>query len=250
LQDFNPNLTIKMQLFYYPEIKGDLFALDKTESAHCVRVLRLSVNDIIYLTNGKGRMYKACIVNPDRKECTVRIIELTEVPKEREYNLHIAIAPTKNMERFEWFIEKSTEIGIDRIIPLLCNNSERRVIKEERLVKVMVAAMKQSLKAWLPEMSPLTTFSELVQQQFSGYRFIATGSEPVENHLGRLYGKGSDAIVLIGPEGDFQQDEMDLAFRNGFKPVSLGKSRLRTETAGMVACHSINFINSLRGTGL
>jgi 16S rRNA (uracil1498-N3)-methyltransferase len=239
-----------MHLFYYPEIKGESFVLNKTESSHCVRVLRLSENDIIYLTNGKGSIYKACIVKPGKNECVLRILDVTEVQKERDYSLQIAIAPTKNIERFEWFIEKSIEIGVDRIIPLVCKNSERRIIKEERLIKVMVAAMKQSLKAWLPEIDQLTTFPELVQQQFSGNRFIATGSEPPENHLGRMYDKGSDVLILIGPEGDFQLNEMELAIRNRFKPVSLGKSRLRTETAGLVACHSINFINSFQDNDL
>jgi 16S rRNA (uracil1498-N3)-methyltransferase len=233
-----------MHLFYYPEIKGESFILNKTESSHCVRVLRLSANDIIFLTNGKGKLYKACIVKPDKNECVLKIIDVTEVPKERDYRLQIAIAPTKNMDRFEWFIEKATEIGIDRITPLLCKNSERKVIKEERLIKVMVAAMKQSLKAWLPVIDPLTPFSELVTRGFSGKRFIATGSEPAANNLGRLYGQGSDALILIGPEGDFQENEMSLAIRNSFKPVSLGNSRLRTETAGLVACQSVNFINS------
>jgi 16S rRNA (uracil1498-N3)-methyltransferase len=246
----NSKIAIIMHLFYYPEVKGESFVLNKTESSHCVRVLRLSANDIIYLTNGKGKLFKACIVKPDKNECELKIIDITEVPKERDYSLQIALAPTKNMERFEWFIEKSTEIGIDRIIPLLCKNSERRVIKEERLIKVLVAAMKQSLKAWLPVIDPLTPFSKLVNRQFSGHRFIATGSEPAANHLGRLYDKGSDALILIGPEGDFQENEMSLAIRNSFKPVSLGGSRLRTETAGLVACHSINFINSPDGNDL
>jgi 16S rRNA (uracil1498-N3)-methyltransferase len=241
---YNSKLTIIMHLFYYPEIKGDSFILNKEESSHCVRVLRLSANDTIHLTNGKGKLYKACIIKPGKHECILSIMEVTEIPKERNYNLSIAIAPTKNIERFEWFIEKSTEIGVDRIIPLLCKNSERKVIKEERLRKVMVSAMKQSLKAWLPEIEPLTSYTEIIHRQFSGNRFIATGSEPWENHLGRLYDKGADAMILIGPEGDFHESEMSLAIHNSFKPVSLGKSRLRTETAGLVACHTINFINS------
>jgi 16S rRNA (uracil1498-N3)-methyltransferase len=234
-----------MQLFYYPRITGKVFVLDKNESAHCIRVLRLTTNDFIHLTDGKGTICKARITVPDQRACVTRIEEVTEVPGERNYSLQIAISPTKNIDRFEWFIEKATEIGVDRIIPLLCKNSERRIIKEERLKKVMVSAMKQSLKAWIPEIAPMVNFESLVGQDFDGGKFIASGSESVENHLGRLYGKGSDVLILIGPEGDFQQEEMQYARENDFIPVSLGNSRLRTETAGLVACHSINLLNSL-----
>lgn len=234
-----------MHLFYNPFIKGDLLTLDKSESAHIIRVLRLSSNDIIHLTDGKGKLYTAKIVKPDVKVCLAEIEKVTEVPRERNYSLQIAISPTKSIERFEWFLEKATEIGTDRIIPLLCRNSERRIIKEERLRKVLISAMKQSLKAWLPEITSFTSFEKLVRQQFNGGRFIATGSETAENHLGRIYDRGSDIIILIGPEGDFRQEEMELAMENGFVPVSLGNSRLRTETAGLVACHAVNLINLL-----
>ena len=233
-----------MHLFYYPTIPNETFTLDKTESAHCVKVLRLKAGDFIHLTDGKGKMYRAGIVNPDFRACSVRIEEITDVPPERSYSLNIAIAPTKNIERFEWFLEKTTEIGIDRIIPLLTKNSERRVIKEERLRKVTISAIKQSLKARLPEIDALTNYEELVSRQFTGQKFIATGSEPPENNLGKLYNKGSDVLVLVGPEGDFNADEMKLAIKNNFIPVSLGRSRLRTETAGLVACHSVNLINN------
>jgi len=234
-----------MHLFYYPAIEGKYFTLDKVESAHCVKVMRLSKDDIIYLTNGAGKIFKAKITKPDKNACETKILEVQEVSAGRSWSLQIAISPTKNIDRFEWFIEKATEIGTDRIIPLLCNNSERRVIKEERLRKVMISAMKQSLKAWLPDITPFISFENLVNEKFDGYKFIATGNEPHGNHLGRLYSKGSDIIILIGPEGDFQNEEMQLAQQKGFIPVSLGKSRLRTETAGVVACHAVNFINSL-----
>ena len=232
-----------MQLYHHPVIEGKTFTMDKNESHHCVRVMRLSTNDIIYITNGAGKLYKAKITKPDKNACETEIIETIVVPAERDWSLHIAISPTKSIERFEWFLEKATEIGTDRIIPVLCNNSERRIIKEERLKKVMIAAMKQSLKAWLPEITPFVSFENLVKEQFNGNKFIATGDEPHENHLGRLYEKSSDIIILIGPEGDFQEEEMVLAQHNGFTPVSLGKSRLRTETAGVVACHAVNLIN-------
>jgi 16S rRNA (uracil1498-N3)-methyltransferase len=232
-----------MHLFYYSGIRDSVFTLDNIESAHCAKVLRLSAGDIIYLTDGEGKLYRATIVSPDKKACVARIQEVINVPRERGYQLQIAIAPTRNIERFEWFLEKATEIGADRIIPLLCNNSERRIIKEERLKKVMVSAMKQSLKAWLPDITPLTSFANLVRQEIHGSKFIATGSEPAGNHLGKLYERGSDVLIMIGPEGDFHPDEMHLARQNGFIPVSLGTGRLRTETAGLVACQTINFMN-------
>ncbi len=219
--------------------------LDKAEALHCSKVLRMKINDIIHLTDGKGKLCEAQIINPDKNAFVVQITKETIMPRERDYFLHIAISPTKNIQRFEWFLEKTTEIGIDSIIPLMCKNSERRIIKEERLRKVIISAMKQSHKVWLPEIKTFTGFEQLVNQDFSGNKFIATGSEPSGNHLGRLCGKGLDNLILIGPEGDFDQEELKLAMKKNFIPVSLGKSRLRTETAGVVACHTVNLINSL-----
>jgi 16S rRNA (uracil1498-N3)-methyltransferase len=235
-----------MHLFYYPLIEGNFFTLDRSESAHCVRVLRLGKKDIIYLTDGKGKLFKAKIINPDKNACVTEITETSLIPPERDFLLEIAISPTRNIERFEWFLEKSTEIGIDRIIPLLSNNSERRIIKGERLKKVMVSAMKQSLKAWLPELTSFSSFGELLERPFNGNRFIATGdAHPIDHHLGRMYKKGSGVLILVGPEGDFQAEEMLMARQHGYIPVSLGAGRLRTETAGLVACHTVNLLNSL-----
>ncbi len=235
-----------MHLFYYPLIDQNFFTLDRSESAHCVRVLRLGKDDIIYLTDGKGKLCKAKIINPDKKACVTEITETTIIPPERDFSLEIAISPTKNIERFEWFLEKATEIGVDRIIPLLCNNSERRIIKSERLKKVMISAMKQSLKAWLPELTSFSGFEELLERPFNGNRFIATGdAHPRDQHLGRMYKKGSGVLILIGPEGDFQEEEMLMAAKHSCSPVSLGAGRLRTETAGLVACHTVNLLNSL-----
>jgi 16S rRNA (uracil1498-N3)-methyltransferase len=233
-----------MHLFYYPAITGKSFILDKNESSHCIRVLRLVTNDIIYLTNGCGKLYKAKITKPDKKACETEIIEETDIQKERDYSIVIAIALTKSSERFEWFLEKATEIGIDRIVPLLCENSERRSIKTDRLRKIMISAMKQSLKAWLPEITSLITFEDLLRQPHVGSRFIATMSASREDHLARLYPRGSDILILIGPEGDFSDEEIRQANDNGFISVNLGKSRLRTETAGIVACHAINILNT------
>ncbi len=234
-----------MHLFYSPQSREGIFTLDSSESAHCTRVLRLVTGDTIYLTDGKGRMMKARIIKPDKKACMAEIVEIRDTPTERVFSLEIAIAPTKNTDRFEWFLEKSVEIGIDRIIPLLCKNSERRTIKHERLSKVMIAAMKQSLSTWLPEITPLATFEELVERPFDGTKLIATGSAGSGNNTGKLYKPGSDALILIGPEGDFSDTEMDLAREKGFLPVSLSDKRLRTETAGLVACHSVNLLNEL-----
>jgi 16S rRNA (uracil1498-N3)-methyltransferase len=233
-----------MHLFYYPDIDQELFTLDRNESAHCIKVLRLNKNDIIHLTDGSGKLCKAKIIKPDAKACSAEIIEVSRIP-ERTFSLEVAISPTKSIERFEWFLEKATEIGIERVIPLLCKNSERRSIKEERLKKVMVSAMKQSLKAWLPEITPFIGFADLMKQQYGGNRFIATGKAAVSDHLAKMYMKGSDVLILIGPEGDFQSEEMEMAGLYGFAPVSLGPGRLRTETAGLVACHTIDLVNLL-----
>lgn len=234
-----------MHLFYYPHIEGEIFTLDKTESLHCIKVLRLKENDIIYLTDGKGKLCKAQITGPDIKACITQIIEVTKVPQERPYSLQIAISPTKNITRFEWFLEKATEIGIDAVTPVMCQNSERRIIKEERLKRVIISALKQSLKTWMPEIKPFISFEHLVKQEFNGNKLIATGDEPIQNHLGKICHPGLNTLILIGPEGDFNHEEMKLAIQNNFIPASLGKSRLRTETAGLVACHTINLINSI-----
>jgi 16S rRNA (uracil1498-N3)-methyltransferase len=236
-----------MHLFYYPDIDNEIFTLNKTESSHCVRVLRLKAGDIIHLTDGRGRLCKAQIVTPDKNKCVTRIIEAVEMPREKGPSLLIAIAPTKNLERFEWFLEKATEIGTDTFIPLICKNSERKSIKPERLQRVIASAMKQSLKYWMPQLAPVISFRELVTRKFNGSMFIATKLEPGTMHLGSHCRNESDIMVLIGPEGDFDLEEINLARQNGFIPVSLGESRLRTETAGVVACHTVNLIRSLSG---
>jgi 16S rRNA (uracil1498-N3)-methyltransferase len=161
----------------------------------------------------------------------------------RNFRVHVAIAPTKNMERIEWFLEKATEIGIDHINPLLCCFSERKEIKGERLEKVMVSAMKQSLKAYLPQLDPLTRFSDFISQPFEGQKFIAHCDEQHRDVLKQLILPNQQYLILIGPEGDFSPEEISLAIQAGFHPVSLGDSRLRTETAGLVACHTFNLMN-------
>lgn len=232
-----------MHIFYTPDISGKTYTLDETESKHCIRVLRLTKGDEITLVDGRGGWFKADIADPNPKRCAVNIIKSEQNFGLRNFQVHVAIAPTKNIERTEWFLEKATEIGINRVIPLLCRFSERKEVKAERLLKVMVSAMKQSLKAYLPELDELTRFNELIGQPFDGQKFIAHCDEQHRDLLKELVVPNQNYLVLIGPEGDFSSEEIELAIKAGFQPVSLGNSRLRTETAGVVACHTFNLLN-------
>lgn len=233
-----------MQLFYAHELKGDLHTLEEQESKHIIRVLRMKCGDTIKLTDGAGKMCTGELVNEDPRRCEVRIKEVQEEFGKRCYHLHVAIAPTKNINRFEWFLEKATEIGIDEITPLMCRRSERKVIKTERLYKVITAAMKQSVKAYLPLLHEATSFNEFVTAKHAGQKFIAYVEEGEHPSLKSLYNVPEDATILIGPEGDFSPEEVELARENGFDVVSLGDSRLRTETAGVVAVHSLALMNT------
>ena len=232
-----------MHIFYTPDISGITYTLDETESKHCVRVLRLEKGSRITLVDGRGGFYTAEIADANPKHCAVNIIQSELNFGLRNFQVHVAIAPTKNIERIEWFLEKATEIGIDRVTPLLCRFSERKEIKNERLEKVMVSAMKQSLKAYLPQLDELTKFNDFLRQPFSGQKFIAHCEEQQRDLLKNLIVQDQSYLILIGPEGDFSTDEIDMALKAGFKPVSLGDSRLRTETAGVVACHTFNLLN-------
>jgi 16S rRNA (uracil1498-N3)-methyltransferase len=236
-----------VHLFYTPDINLDtrLYTLSEDESKHCVRVLRMAEGDYIRLIDGKGTFYDAEIIEPNPKRCTVSIQHVQADEGKRDYFIHIAVAPTKNTDRLEWFLEKSTEIGIDEITPMECDHSERAVVKTERLNRVVTAAMKQSMKAFHPLLNELKQFSEVLQlaRSFKGQKFIAHCRPGDKASLKSSYKKGADALVLIGPEGDFSTDEVKLATEQGFVPVSLGSSRLRTETAAVVACHTINLLN-------
>jgi len=232
-----------MQLFYTPEITGNTFTLSEEESRHCVNVLRLRSGDIIHLTNGKGDQFETSITDPNPKRCTVKVISIQKEYQKRDFHMHIAIAPTKNIARFEWFLEKATEIGIDEITPLMCEHSERVQVRLPRLEKVLIAAMKQSLKAYLPVLHEPVEFNTFIQHSFEGQKFIASCESGVIIKLSSGYWQGTNALILIGPEGDFSKEEIENAEKLGFIPISLGKSRLRTETAGIVACHSINLLN-------
>lgn len=232
-----------MHLFYTPNLQIPIHKLSEEESKHCSRVLRLTEGDKISLTDGKGLFCEAVIKNASPKACIIEIATKISEYGKRNFNLSIAIAPTKNIERFEWFIEKVTEIGIDTIVPLVCRFSERKEIKPERLEKVIVSAMKQSQKAYLPELAPLQNFKQFIKKPFDGEKYIAHCINSDKRLLKNLVETGDNILILIGPEGDFSPEEVELALSEGFIPVSLGDSRLRTETAGVVACHTVNLIN-------
>ena len=231
-----------MQLFYEEEITTNGGYLDPTESTHCIKALRHKAGDEILIINGKGQIFKALIKDANPKKCRVEIVsQETQHPSSVE--CHIAIAPTKNMERTEWFVEKSTELGIETITPIVCRNSERKTIKPERLGKVVISAIKQSGSLWRPLINELSDFDSFIGQQFEGDKFIAhchSGNEP---HLKDLVERGNNTLVLIGPEGDFTIEEVKRAEAMGFKAISLGPKRLRTETAALAACHIIRLEN-------
>lgn len=232
-----------MLLFYAPDLQGDHYTLNEQESRHCIKVLRLRAGDAIQLTNGMGDLCEAELINEDPRRCEVLITSRQEAYGQRPNHLHIAIAPTKNINRFEWFLEKATEIGIDEITPVICTRSERKVVKNERLNKVITAAMKQSLKAYHPVLNEQLSFKEFMKIEQSGDKFIAYIEEGEHPSLNSIYVAENSATILIGPEGDFSPEEVEMAIKHGYKTVSLGKSRLRTETAGIVACHTIGLMN-------
>ncbi|KOH45122.1 16S rRNA (uracil(1498)-N(3))-methyltransferase [Sunxiuqinia dokdonensis] len=233
-----------MQLFYTPGITGPIFYLDETESKHAVRVLRLANGDKIELVDGKGNFFEAQIVDAHPKRCGIEVTKTVSGFNKRNHYIHLAVAPTKNIDRFEWFLEKATEIGVDEITPILCDHSERKVIKTERLEKVIISAMKQSLKAYLPKLNPLTPLKKVLESDWDGKRFIAHCYDQDKRELKNELASSQSNLILIGPEGDFSEEEIEIAIRNGLIPVSLGQSRLRTETAAVVACHTVNLLKS------
>ena len=233
-----------MQLFYAPNIVPPSHDLSEEESRHCVRVLRLNVGDTLYLTDGLGNLFRAIIRRADPRRCSIEVVETITEYEKRNYSLTLAVAPTKHVERFEWFLEKATEAGVDRIVPLECDHSERHRLKSERARRVIVSAMKQSLKAYCPQFDEPTPFSKLVSAPFDGRKFIAH----CENSTGRLHigdalRAGGSNLILIGPEGDFSESEIQLARLHGFKEISFGASRLRTETAAVAAAVITAFVN-------
>jgi 16S rRNA (uracil1498-N3)-methyltransferase len=236
-----------MHLFYTPELQGEFYTLCEQESKHCIKVLRLQMGDEVRLSNGKGSLFRATLTNDDPRACEVRITEELKDFGKRHYQLHIAIAPTKNINRYEWFLEKATEIGIDEITPLICSRSERKVVRVDRLEKVITSAVKQSIKAFHPVLHEAQSFKAFLQNDLSAQKYIAYVEEGEHPELSTLYTPGKDVIILIGPEGDFSPEEVKMALEQGYKTVSLGKSRYRTETAGIVACHTVSLLNDEQG---
>jgi 16S rRNA (uracil1498-N3)-methyltransferase len=236
-----------MSIFYTPQITGNNLTLSEEESKHCIQVLRMKSGDELLLVDGVGGYYQARIINPHSKKCEVLIYNSQLEFQKRNFNLHIACAPTKNRERFEWFLEKATEIGIDRVTPITCQHSERSTLNTERLEKVLVSAMKQSIKAYKPKLEENCSFTNFIVQNkaFKGQKFIAHCADSPKEMLQNVYKKNNDVLILIGPEGDFSQEEIALAEASNFISVGLSTSRLRTETAALVACHTLNLMNKV-----
>jgi 16S rRNA (uracil1498-N3)-methyltransferase len=234
-------------MFYLPDLSGEcalgtIVTLNSEESGHCARVLRLNTGDLLQITNGEGWMFEGLLMNNNPKACTLRV-DVKHFVNRHSANIHLAVAPTKNIGRFEWFLEKATEIGIDEITPLFCQHSERQSLRIDRLNKIITAAVKQSLNAYHPLLHEPMSFRDFLKQETVGQKFIAYVDEELRTHLKDIYKTGSQAIVLIGPEGDFSPEEIGLAFEKGYQAVSLGPGRLRTETAAVVACHTLNLMN-------
>lgn len=233
-----------MQLFYTTDVHEDRLTLGEEESRHCLQVLRKRVGDVVFAVDGKGLFFEASIEEARKKSCLCRIRRRWKEEENAPF-LHIAIAPTKSIDRLEWFLEKATEIGIQKITPILCRYSERKAVRADRLEKVLLSAMKQSQRAFLPALAPLTNLGDFLSREMygPGQKFIAHNDEHVKSHLKENYTPGQDVCILIGPEGGFSGEETALAQESGFKPVHLGKYRLRTETAGLAACLTVNLVN-------
>jgi len=233
-----------MHVFYTPDISHSEYILNEEESRHCMKVLRLVIGDLVHLIDGRGGLYEAEIVGESKKNVTLRVLKTTAEYQKRNHSLHIAVAPTKNIDRLEWFLEKATEIGIDQITPLICDRSERRIVKEDRLNKVITSAVKQSLQAYHPVLNEAVSFASFIGGQSADYKMIAhcMDDEP-RRFISQISSPGKSYLVLIGPEGDFTPGEIQLALQNDFKPLTLGNTRLRTETAALAACFEVNYLN-------
>lgn len=234
-----------MQLFYSPNITENCsqYTFSKEESKHIVKVLRKKEGSTLHITNGNGFLFTGEVIVADMKNCLIEITSKEQKSK-HNYHLHIAIAPTKMNDRMEWFLEKAVEIGIDEVTPIICDNSERKIIKPERFEKIIQSAMKQSLQTHLPKLNECISFKTFINQAFSGQTFIAHCEEQEKRELQNELSKNQQQTILIGPEGDFSTAEIKIALEKQFKPVSLGSTRLRTETAGIVACHTVALTNN------
>jgi 16S rRNA (uracil1498-N3)-methyltransferase len=233
-----------MQLFYNPTINEttESFTFDREESKHIIKVLRKKDGDILFVTNGLGYLFKTEITLASDSKCTVQMVSF-EKSTPSNFKLHLAVAPTKMNDRYEWFLEKATEIGIQEITPIICDRSERKVINTDRFEKIILSAMKQSNELYLPKLNPAISFKEFIKQQNEGLQLIAHCEETDKKTLKSVVQPNTNITVLIGPEGDFSEKEIALALEQKYIPVSLGNTRLRTETAAVVACHSVVFVN-------
>lgn len=232
-----------MQLFFSKDINYDIAFLDKTESFHAAKVMRMRKGDEIYLTDGIGTIAKGVLIAAHPDDCEVRIIERSQSFKDSKYFLHIAMALPKNPERFEWFVEKATELGIDEITPVICSRSNRDHIRSERIYKVIVSAAKQAKQAFFPKLNEAIGLDEFTTIPFDGKKIIAHCEQGHKTQLSELIVKGNRSLVLIGPEGDFTDEEILLTSVSGFEQCSLGESILRTETAGVFVCSAFRFVN-------
>ncbi len=232
-----------MHLFYSTSISNNTITLDNEESKHLAKVLRLEMGEKVHVIDGKGTRYLCSINLAHQKATQLSILEKDLVNE--TYGIEIAAAPTKNLNRWEWFLEKTTEIGIDAIHPIVSFHSERKILKKDRQERILVSAMKQSYKTKLPLLSDLEKFKQFIAKDFDGRKFIChCYDELPKKSLNESYKKGEKALLLIGPEGDFSKEEVELAMQHGFEPIALGESRLRTETAAIVACHTIHVLNA------
>jgi len=233
-----------MHVFYTPDITSADYILNEEESRHCMKVLRLVIGDVVHLIDGSGGLYEAEIVSESKRNVTLRVLHTTLEYQKRNHSLHIAVAPTKNIDRLEWFLEKATEIGIDQITPVICERSERKIVKEDRLNKVITSAVKQSLQAYHPVLNESVSLKDFIIKQKADYQMIAhcIDGEP-RNFISQITSPDKSYLILIGPEGDFTPNEIELALQNDFKPLTLGNTRLRTETAALAACFEVNYLN-------
>jgi 16S rRNA (uracil1498-N3)-methyltransferase len=238
----DPEVTMS-QLFYTPKIENGFAVFEEEEARHLSTVLRKKTGDLLQGTDGRGFFYEMELADAGKRQVLARIVSKTAAAPLPPGKLHIGIAPTKQMERLEWFLEKATEIGIHEITPLLCQRSERDTLRLDRLEKILVSAMKQSLRAWLPKLNPLTRFQDFAQKTNEAQKCLAWCADEPIPHLKHALQPQMDAVIAIGPEGDFSPEEVQIALANGFQGVSLGEARLRTETAGLMAASVFNVVN-------
>lgn len=233
-----------MQLFYSKELTASdkEFTFSREESKHITKVLRKKEGDILHLSNGSGLLSTGTISFSNLTKCIVEL-QKSEIQNPKKYRLHLVVAPTKMNDRYEWFLEKATEIGVNEITPIICDHSERKIIKTDRFERILQSAMKQSLQCYLPKLNPVISFSDFIHQQNQDQLLIAHCEKTLKQSLKKTLTPMSNTTILIGPEGDFSETEIKLALNNKYIPVTLGETRLRTETAAIVAAHSAAFIN-------